>query len=164
MTVPNPHDSDGLSREAQTGDSEFSSEDLPARVESSEEHVTIRRTVRYVRLMVTGGVVGVVIGCTVTLLFPVGEDYTLAQILGFTALLSGTIGFAVGALIALILARVVRKSEGEATVMRVITHTAPSEETATAPAVSFPDSSGPSSTVPETPSNPSTGPTTPPVD
>ncbi|TQM57682.1 hypothetical protein [Klugiella xanthotipulae] len=96
----------------------------PVTVETVEERVVVRRAVRYPRLMVLGAIIGVVLGGIVTLLFPVGKDYTLGQILGFVCLAAGVIGLALGGLLALILDRTVGRRQTETVARRVTTHNA----------------------------------------
>jgi|GEM_PF-4197972 len=83
--------------------------------------VTIQRSVRIVRLLVAGGVLGAVVGAVVTILFPVSPDaaYSLWQVVGFMALVGLAVGLAVGAVVALILQAAVRRRRGAAIAERV---------------------------------------------
>ncbi len=101
---------------------ELESTELESAVlDTTEQRVTIQRSARYPRLMLAGAIVGLIVGGILTLLFPVGKDYTLGQILGFMALVSATIGLALGALLALILDRAVRNRRGEGIALHTTT-------------------------------------------
>ncbi|MFC4223956.1 MFS transporter [Lysinibacter cavernae] len=93
-------------------------------VQTVEEQVVLQRSVRYPRLMITGLVVGAVLGAIVTLFFPVSDDYTIWQVMGFIALVGATLGLALGAVLALILDKIVSRKRGTATAVRIITHDA----------------------------------------
>lgn len=84
----------------------------------AEHHIEtaqLRRSPRYGRLMVAGGVLGLVVAFVLTLAFDgtqvksenTGVLYSMPQVLGFVALICVPIGVALGGAVALILDRVV---------------------------------------------------------
>lgn len=83
-----------------------------------EERVTIERSVRFGRLIIGGGVIGAVVLMLVSAVFPVlpEAEYTLGQVVGLMALYGAVAGMLLGALLALLLAAVSRRSRGEAVV------------------------------------------------
>lgn len=78
--------------------------------------VGIERSVRFGPIMVGGAVIGALICAAAALFFPILEDadYTMGQVVGFVAVLGGAIGLGLGALLALILARVAKRKRGAA--------------------------------------------------
>ncbi|MFD5601061.1 hypothetical protein ACFWHR_13520 [Leucobacter sp. NPDC058333] len=83
-------------------------------VEVTEREVTLQRSVRVVRLLIAGIVVGAVVAMLACLFFPVAEgaEYTLGQVVGFMALIGAAIGAGVGGLVALLLGLAVRRQRG----------------------------------------------------
>jgi len=80
-----------------------------------EERVEVVRSVRFGRVIIGGGIVGVIAAVILTLSFPVAnQDYTLGQITGFMALIGAAIGLALGSVLALILNRAVSHRRGTA--------------------------------------------------
>ena len=79
-----------------------------------EREVEIQRTVRIGRVLAMGIVVGVVVAALGALSFPVAEEdhYTMPQIVGFTILIGGAVGLALGALVSLLLTLVARRKHG----------------------------------------------------
>ena len=87
--------------------------------EETEQRVTIVRSVRFGRVIIGTAVLGIVIAVLLTLLFPVNEaEYTLAQIVGFMALVGAAIGLAVGSALALFLNWIAGKQHGTAIAKR----------------------------------------------
>lgn len=83
-------------------------------VEAAEREVTLQRSVRYGRLLIGGAVLGAVIAAIASLLFPVeeGAEYTMAQAVGFFAVLGAAIGLCLGGAVALVLGLVARRQRG----------------------------------------------------
>lgn len=83
-------------------------------IEEVEREVTLQRSVRYGRVIVGGAVLGAVVAAIAALFFPIeeGADYTLAQAVGFFAVLGGAIGLGLGCLAALVLGLVARRQRG----------------------------------------------------
>jgi hypothetical protein len=85
----------------------------------ADETVGVVRSVRFGRVIIGGSVLGVVIAVIITLSYPVlGSDYTMAQAVGFMALIGAALGLGAGAVFALILARFAAKRHGTALAKR----------------------------------------------
>ena len=86
----------------------------PKIIVEHEQQVILQRSVRYGRVIVGAVVVGAAIASLLSLVFPLAEnaEYTMAQIVGFMALIGGAIGLGLGAILALILARSARRRQG----------------------------------------------------
>lgn len=97
----------------------------PQREENSERVVVgVERSVRFGRVLVGGAALGAILAALACLFFPVREDlafvdYTMAQIVGFMAVMGAGIGLLAGALLALLLGLAARSRRGAA----VATHT-----------------------------------------
>ena len=83
-------------------------------VEDQLETVTVRRVPKHSVFMVLGAVLGVVVAAILTFAFPgtqqpsaTGVEYSAMQVFGFLALAGIAVGLAVGAVVALILERVI---------------------------------------------------------
>jgi len=93
--------------------------DAPAGTDEPVETATtlevgLERSVRYGPILIGGAIIGAVIAAVVALLFPISEDaeYTMGQVVGFVAVLGGAAGLALGAVLALVLGRVAKRSRG----------------------------------------------------
>lgn len=94
-------------------------QETPETVVESEQPVRVQRSVRFGRVIIGTAVLGALVATVLTLLFPVNEaEYTLTQIVGFMALVGGTVGLAVGSILALILNRIAGKQQGTAIAKR----------------------------------------------
>ncbi len=78
--------------------------------------VRVERSVRYNRLLVVGAIIGAALGAGYALLFPVveGAHYTLAQAMGFAAVIGSAIGLALGGVLGLILGLSAKRKKGTA--------------------------------------------------
>ncbi len=72
----------------------------------SRDPVTVRRAPRYPRFLALGGAVGALIALILTFAFPAVAEYDRGQVFGFLLLILGSLGVALGALLALVLDRV----------------------------------------------------------
>ena len=83
-------------------------------IEEVEREVTLQRSVRYGRVIVGGAVLGAVVAAIAALFFPIeeGAEYTMAQAVGFFAVLGGAIGLGLGCLVGLVLGLVARRQRG----------------------------------------------------
>lgn len=81
---------------------------------NEEQTVEIVRSVRFVRLLLVGAVIGGVLAVLVTLTMPMQEGslYTMGQISGFMLVFGAVIGMAMGGVLGLILNLVARKKVG----------------------------------------------------
>jgi len=74
--------------------------------EVTRDEVTVRRSPRYPRFLALGFGVGALMALILTFAFPEVEDFDKGQIFGFLLLVLGAIGVALGAVLALVLDRV----------------------------------------------------------
>lgn len=83
-------------------------------IHETEVEVTLQRSVRVGRVIVGTAFAGVLIAALLALVFPVAEkaDYTLAQVVGFMALIGGAIGLGVGGVVALFLGSAAKRRRG----------------------------------------------------
>lgn len=89
--------------------------DQPAAViEETEHEVELQRTVRYGRVLVGAAALGALVASMVCLLFPIpeGAEYTMGQVVGFSAIIGAAIGLAVGGLFSLVLGVLARRGSG----------------------------------------------------
>lgn len=88
--------------------------EISVMVRETEQEVTLQRTVRFGRVIVTAIVLGAVVGALVATLFPVSEEaaYTLPQVAGFSALVGGVVGLVVGGALSLVLASIAKRGTG----------------------------------------------------
>ncbi|UFS58956.1 hypothetical protein [Subtercola endophyticus] len=84
-----------------------------------DDTVTIHRAPRYLRFMIAGGVVGVVVALILTFSFPEPAGFDFSQVFGFLALFCGVVGFALGAVVALLVDRASRRAAKTIVVERV---------------------------------------------
>jgi hypothetical protein len=71
----------------------------------TESSVRVKRSPRYARFMIAGAVVFAVIALILTFAFPANPTYDRGAVFGFLLLLCGSIGVALGAVIALLIDR-----------------------------------------------------------
>jgi ATP/ADP translocase len=74
-----------------------------------DDTVTIHRAPRYFRFMIAGAAVGVIVALILTFAFPEPAGFDFSQVFGFLALFFIVIGFAVGAVVALLIDRISRR-------------------------------------------------------
>ena len=86
-------------------DNESASESVLA-----EATVTVHRAPRYRNFMLLGAVVGVLFALILTLAFPENDEYDRVQIFGFLLLGGLAIGTTLGAVVALVIDRVIGRS------------------------------------------------------
>ena len=97
------------------GDAGDARPDAPESVTTTTTmEVGLVRSVRYGPILIGGAIVGAAIAAFAALLFPISEDaeYTMGQVVGFVAVLGGAVGLMLGAVLALVLGRVARRSKG----------------------------------------------------
>ncbi|GGF29764.1 hypothetical protein [Subtercola lobariae] len=75
-----------------------------------DDSVRIHRAPRYFRFMVAGGVVGLIVALILTFSFPEPPGFDFSQVFGFLALFLAVFGFAVGAVVALLVDRASRRA------------------------------------------------------
>lgn len=83
-------------------------------VEVTEREVTLERSVRVGRIVITGIIAGAFIAMLACLFFPIeeGAEYTLGQVVGFMALIGAAIGAGLSGLFAILLGAVARRQRG----------------------------------------------------
>ena len=86
----------------------------PSDVQPSEnvlgrDEVVVHRSPRYNRFMIVGGVIGAIVAFILTMTAPAGEEYSIAQVLGFLTLGCVAAGVALAAILALVLDRYARR-------------------------------------------------------
>lgn len=87
--------------------SEATPEPDPAlRTEVTADEVVVRRTPKYGTFIALGAIVGVIAALVLTFALPENDTYDQGQVFGFLLLFLGTVGVALGSLIALVLDRV----------------------------------------------------------
>ncbi|MEF2977689.1 hypothetical protein, partial [Subtercola sp. YIM 133946] len=75
-----------------------------------DDTVTIHRAPRYFRFMIAGAVLGLVVALVLTLAFPEPPGFDYSQVFGFLALFFVVAGFALGAIVALLVDRASRRA------------------------------------------------------
>ena len=88
-----------------SADNESASESVLA-----EATVTVHRAPRYRNFMLLGAVVGVLLALILTLAFPENDEYDRVQIFGFLLLGGLAIGTTLGAVVALVIDRIIGRS------------------------------------------------------
>ena len=78
----------------------------PAREPARLASVRVRRTPRLASFLVAGLGFGVVLALVATFAFPPNEEFATSQVFGFLLLIGAVIGTALGAVVALIVGRV----------------------------------------------------------
>ena len=76
-----------------------------------EATVTLHRAPRYRNFMLLGAIVGVLLALILTVAFPENEDYDPVQIFGFLLLGGVAIGTTLGAVVALVIDRIIGRSK-----------------------------------------------------
>ncbi|WP_174844343.1 MULTISPECIES: hypothetical protein [unclassified Cryobacterium] len=77
----------------------------------AEATVTLHRAPRYRNFMLLGAIVGVLVALILTVSFPETEEYERMQIFGFLLLGGVAIGTALGAVVALVIDRIIGRSK-----------------------------------------------------
>ena len=77
----------------------------------AEATVTLHRAPRYRNFMLLGAILGVLLALILTVAFPENEDYDRVQIFGFLLLGGVAIGTALGAVVALVIDRIIGRSK-----------------------------------------------------
>ncbi len=77
----------------------------PVETVVAHESVSVRRSPRYMRFLVVGASIGIVVALILTVAFPANADFDRGQVFGFLLLFFGVIGLGLGAVVALILDR-----------------------------------------------------------
>ena len=77
----------------------------------AEAAVTLHRAPRYRNFMLLGAIVGVLVALILTVSFPETEEYERMQIFGFLLLGGVAIGTALGAVVALVIDRIIGRSK-----------------------------------------------------
>ncbi|KQX08576.1 hypothetical protein ASC59_11700 [Leifsonia sp. Root1293] len=80
-----------------------------ATVEIVRGEAVVRRSPRYLRFLLAGAIVGILVALILTVTFPANPEFSIGQVFGFLLLLCGVIGLALGAVIALVFDRVLSK-------------------------------------------------------
>ena len=88
----------------------------PAVETSIQVEVGLERSVRHLRIMLVFAALGAVVAAIAALMFPVAEgaDYELGQAVGLMLVVGAVIGFALGALLSLILGLAAKRNRGAA--------------------------------------------------
>lgn len=101
----------------------------PLETDVTSDTVTVRRAPRYGRFITLGAVVGVVVALILTFAFSgqpaqpeLARDFDRGQVFGFLLLVCGTIGAALGAVVALLIDRATARRARSVTVMHESTH------------------------------------------
>lgn len=76
----------------------------------AETTVTVHRAPRYRNFMLLGAIVGVLLALILTISFPENDEYDRVQIFGFLLLGGLAIGTTLGAVVALVIDRVIGRS------------------------------------------------------
>ncbi|MBG6214398.1 MAG: hypothetical protein LH475_08780 [Cryobacterium sp.] len=76
----------------------------------AEATVTVHRAPRYRNFMLLGAILGVLLAFIFTLAFPENDEYDRAQIFGFLLLGGVTVGAGLGAVVALVIDRIIGRS------------------------------------------------------
>ncbi|MCU1475682.1 MAG: hypothetical protein JWQ64_375 [Subtercola sp.] len=84
-----------------------------------DDSVTIHRAPRYFRFMIAGAVAGLIVALILTFAFPEPEGFDFSQVFGFLALFFIVFGFAVGAIVALLIDRGSRRAARTISMERV---------------------------------------------
>ncbi|HSP53799.1 MAG TPA: hypothetical protein VLO00_12960 [Cryobacterium sp.] len=71
--------------------------------------VTVRRSPRYFNFMLLGGVIGAIAALVLTVVFPENAEFGATQVFGFLLLAFLTLGVTLGAVVAIIIDRVISR-------------------------------------------------------
>jgi len=88
---------------------------------ANETEVRIRRAPKYPAFMIVGGGIGAIVTFVLTALFPVDPKVGFAALFGYFALYGVTAGVLIGALLALLLDRMLLRRSRPATVVTELT-------------------------------------------
>ena len=77
----------------------------------AEATVTLHRAPRYRNFMLLGAILGVLLALILTVAFPENEDYDRVQIFGFLLLGGVAVGTTLGAVVALVIDRIIGRSK-----------------------------------------------------
>lgn len=83
-------------------------------VVTSEQPVELQRSVRYGRVLIGAAILGAAILSLVSLILPLDpeSEYSMAQIVGFMALIGAAIGLGIGALLSVALTLAAKRKSG----------------------------------------------------
>jgi hypothetical protein len=84
--------------------------DNPQETVIAEATVTVHRSPRYRNFMLLGAIVGALLAFVFTLAFPQNEEYDRLQIFGFLLLGGISVGAGLGAVVALVIDRIIGRS------------------------------------------------------
>ena len=104
MSLENPSD-----RPSSEPDGVTDAADDAAVVEIERGEAVVRRSPRYLRFLLSGAIVGIVVALILTVTFPANDEFSIGQVFGFLLLLCGVIGMTLGAVVALVFDRVLAK-------------------------------------------------------
>ena len=93
-------------------------------VASEQVDAVVRRSPRYLRFLLVGAVAGIIVALILTVAFPENDQFSVGQVFGFLLLLFGVIGMTIGAVVALVLDRMLAKRAQSATAEHTITRSA----------------------------------------
>jgi uncharacterized membrane protein len=93
-------------------------------VASEQVDALVRRSPRYLRFLLVGAVAGIIVALILTVAFPENDQFSVGQVFGFLILLFGVIGMTIGAVVALVLDRMLAKRARSATAEHTITRSA----------------------------------------
>ncbi|MGJ0203110.1 hypothetical protein [Leucobacter sp. gxy201] len=81
---------------------------------TSEQTVELQRSVRYGRVLIGAAVLGALILSLASLVMPLDpeSEYSMAQIVGFMALIGAAVGLGVGAILSVVLTAVAKRGHG----------------------------------------------------
>lgn len=88
----------------------------------TSDTVSVRRSPRYPRFLALGAVVGVIAALILTVAFPDNDEFDKGQVFGFLMLACGTVGVALGALVALVIDRALGRRAASVTMEHSSTH------------------------------------------
>ncbi|WP_148040102.1 MFS transporter [Cryobacterium tepidiphilum] len=105
------------------------SPETAAEPEPVQTQVVVRRSPRYNHFMILGAIVGALVALILTFAFPANPTYDRGQVFGYLLLVGVAIGVGLGALVALILDRIVGR-KGTSVIADWV-ETTPGDETGT---------------------------------
>jgi xanthine/uracil permease len=95
----------------------------------TRDQASVRRAPRYARFLGFGVILGVIVAAILTFAFPENNEFDRGQVFGFLLLVCGTAGFALGAIVALVLDRVFARRARGVSVEHESTHPGAQPET-----------------------------------
>jgi ABC-type Fe3+-siderophore transport system permease subunit len=105
------------------------SPETAAEPEPVQTQVVVRRSPRYNHFMILGAIVGALVALILTFAFPANPTYDRGQVFGYLLLVGIAVGVGLGALVALILDRIVGR-KGTSVIADWV-ETTPGDETGT---------------------------------